>query len=94
MSKDSKMIQIQVPEGSLIVPEDMQVEWAIKTLTTALKEDEEYYISWKANIAMAFQDEMNREAVKSPKGYQSAAPAMLHRAANDAADNFLKQLMS
>jgi hypothetical protein len=38
---------------------DVSVQTAMTTLTTALKEDYSYYISWQANIAMAFKDEFD-----------------------------------
>ncbi len=61
---------------------------AIKILQNALMEDTEqgsYYDSWKSNIAMAFVDAF----VKEHQPYED-----LHKIANDAADNFLKQFCS
>ena len=58
---------------------------AIKTIVKELKRDPAYYISWQANIAMAFQDEMHWAGYKLPD---------LHAIANRAADNFLKLLMA
>lgn len=68
----------------------------IEQLVKALKEDEGYRISWKANIAMAFKDEMEREGVHSPNPDNHSILVtrdMLHKIANDAADNFLNQLV-
>lgn len=59
---------------------------AIRQLANAL-EDESYYISWKANIAMAFYDEYCR----CDKKYKNHAD--IHEIANKAADYFLKLLM-
>lgn len=58
---------------------------AVETLIKALKEDGSYYMSWKANIAMAFIDEI--ESV--PEVFKND----LHNNANNAADRFLKQLL-
>jgi len=63
----------------------MKVEEAVKILTTALKEDEGFRESYKANIAMAFKDEYARK--KIDKNYVNSND--LHEIANKAADNFL-----
>jgi len=60
---------------------------AVEKLCKELKEDEGYYIVWKANIAMAFKDEFYRT-------YPENELAEIHNIANNAADNFLKLLMS
>lgn len=68
----------------------------IERLVGALKSDEGYRISWKANIAMAFVDEMHRDAIKSPNEDNRSylvTPDMLHKIANQAADNFINQLI-
>jgi hypothetical protein len=56
-------------------------------LRKALKEDEGYYISWKANIAMAFKDEYDRNTKK----YKNKND--IHEIANKAAKNFLNILI-
>ena len=55
----------------------------IEDLVKALKEDEGYYESWLANIAIAFQDCYGWEKDKKD----------IHKISNDAAKKFLKQLM-
>ena len=60
---------------------------AVDTLCKALKEDEDYYRSWSANIAMAFYDEV----VMNPAHYIDELN--WQEIANKAADNFLKQLI-
>lgn len=59
---------------------------AVEKLCKELKEDESYYDSWQANIAMAFLDTFNEE---HPQKLSS-----IHAIANNAADRFLKQLIS
>jgi hypothetical protein len=49
-------------------------------------EDEDYFYSWQANIAMKFIDEYNRH-----EGYVNRKH--LHKIANQAAKNFLKLFM-
>ena len=51
--------------------------------TEALK-DEAYYISWRANIAMAFQDECARHGLVDERIYEIS---------NAAANEFLRRLM-
>jgi len=64
------------------------VKQAVDVLCNELK-DESYYISWKANIAMAFKDEFwNTSAVKD-----LFIEEMIHEIANNASDNFLNLLM-
>lgn len=67
---------------------------AIEVLQEALK-DEGYYLSWQANIAMAFKDEYNRQEYKNDhdklEGFQ--AELDIHEIANTAAENFLQMLM-
>ena len=71
-----------------VVQSKPSLEEAIKVLCKEL-EDKDYYRSWKANIAMAFKDEFwNTGAVKD-----LFKEDMIHIIANNAADNFLKQLM-
>ncbi len=64
----------------------MTTKKAVQQLVKALKEDEGYRISWKANIAMAFKDEYARTVT-------SGEPIIgVHEVANRAADNFLNLL--
>lgn len=53
----------------------------------ALKEDEGYYQSWKANIAMAFYDELAYSDEYLPD-------LDISKYSNLAAERFLKQLMN
>lgn len=61
---------------------------AVEKLCEELKNDESYYISWQANIAMAFYDECVRNQIDDDLPLE-----LLHKIANKAADNFLKQLI-
>lgn len=61
----------------------MDVKTAVETLRTALLEDDGYYYSWQANIAMAFKDECFRQGLEHEK---------LHEIANQAAKDFLGNL--
>lgn len=63
------------------------MESTIKNLVKGLKKDKGYYISWKANIAMAFYDEYRRTG-------NNLSHHKVHAVANRAADNFLKLLMT
>jgi hypothetical protein len=56
---------------------------AVKVLATYLKIDSGLWLAYQANIAMAFVDEYNKH-VNEQKD--------IHKIANKAADNFLKQL--
>lgn len=58
----------------------------IEKLVDELKKDAGYYISWKANIAMAIYDEICKI-----DGFKSKIK--LHKACNDGADIFLKRLI-
>lgn len=67
----------------------MKLEKAIKVLQKELEKDQEegsYYHSWKANIAIAFQDEY--------KMVSGMGKPNIHKISNDAADRFLQQLIS
>lgn len=67
---------------------DNKLQEAVKTLIEALKSDEDYRRSWKANIAMAFKDEWRREDFqKSEQDFEA-----VHILANNSADNFLNLL--
>lgn len=56
---------------------------AISVLVRALKKDDNYRMTWQANIAMAFQDEFHR----------SHRHCGVHEMSNEAAKNFLSNLM-
>lgn len=67
----------------------------IGSLVEELRKDQSegsYYHGWKANIAMAFQDEYNFEN----KRYSSVCHTQeeIHKLSNDAADRFLQQLIA
>jgi hypothetical protein len=73
---------IQIVESKPTIKESVDV------LCNTLKEDEDYYRSWKDNIAMAFKDECYRNQVDDDLPLD-----LLHKIANTAADNFLQQLV-
>lgn len=79
-----KLITIEAPEGALIVPKEMKLGWAIKTLVETLIEDKNYRVAWHVRIATAFKDEYN----KTPEGLNIHIDTI----ANLAAENFLNQL--
>jgi Tfp pilus assembly protein PilF len=60
----------------------MNVQKAVKTLTKALRKDSDFYQSYQSNIAMAFQDEVNRNNIDID--YDK-----LHKISNNAAINFM-----
>ena len=62
--------------------DNSDVAAAIRTITIALASDPDYWQSWKANIAVQFQDEFARTHLH--RG--------VHEISNKAADNFLKLL--
>lgn len=64
----------------------MELKDAIKQLRKSLKEDEGYYISWQANIAMAYQDEAVRMGSRDSK-------KTLNEIGDGAAKNFLNLLI-
>lgn len=74
-------------EKTYVIYDEKRIINAIRELTSALKEDEGYWMSWQANIAMAFVDEYRR----NPKKYKNYKD--IHGIANQAAINFLKLLM-
>lgn len=60
---------------------------AMSIITAELLNDPDYWQAWKANIAMAFKDEFSKELNGNPTvelDYE-----MVHKMANQAADNFL-----
>ena len=66
-----------------------EISNAIKVLSDALNSDHQYFYSWQANIAMAFQDEFNRELRENS---DVLSKETLHRISNMAAVNFLALL--
>ena len=60
----------------------------IRALVKALMEDPDYRETWKANIAMAYQDEY----LKLMPTTVQVRKELLHIVANQAADNFLNTL--
>ncbi len=69
----------------------MTTKEAIEHISKELKDDEGYWISWQANIAMAFIDEWQRLV---DIGGLPSTREHVHLIANRAADNFLKILTS
>ena len=65
----------------------MLTKWAVRYLCRQLKKDQGYYISWQANIAMAFKDRY----FSRTKRYKNHTD--IHNIANDAAKDFLYNLM-
>lgn len=66
------------------------LEKAMDYLTEKLKSSEDYYYGWQSNIAMAFFDEARRQYPESICFIQDET---LHKIANDAAKNFLNNLI-
>ena len=65
------------------------IQEAVERLCEELKNDRDYYRSWKDNIAMSFKDYF-REYINSYGWVKDTED--IHTIANQAADNFLKQL--
>jgi len=61
---------------------------AVQMVIEALKQDEGYYESWKANIAMAMYDEYTDNHLPQAK----VSHGDIHEIANSAADRFLRLL--
>ena len=82
-----KLVTIEF-EGAIVkdgVSKEMDV------IIDALKNDPEYYISWQANIAMAFKDECVRMGLTNNS--TGKIHPVYHDVANNAAASFLKLLM-
>ena len=73
-------------------PKKKKEEGIIDRLVASLRDDEGYYISWQANIAMSFIDEINRSKFKNKN--VRVNNEILHEIANTAAKNFLTLLMT
>jgi uncharacterized protein YukE len=69
----------------------MNIQKAVEKIQETLKEDKEYREVWKANIAMAFQDEFI-DWVQNKVG-RNATPDHIHKIANNAADRFIDNLI-
>jgi transposase len=69
---------------------NLGIKKEVDVLRKALKEDEGYYISWQANIAMQFKDEYGRKMEELGTQYNSD---IIHEVANTAAKNFLDLLI-
>jgi hypothetical protein len=67
----------------------LEITKAIKVLADAMNSDHQYFYAWQANIAMAFQDEFNRELKENS---DILSKETLHRISNMAAVNFLALL--
>ena len=64
---------------------------AVTLLREALKNDPDYYMSWQANIAMSFQDEMS---AYSQEVIPDSVKRLAHQISNRAAEKFLNLLIS
>ncbi len=62
---------------------------AVEKLVQELRQDESYWITWQANIAMAFKDEWQK--TYDELGHPSTR-LHIHNIANKAAENFLDNL--
>ena len=71
------------------MPNNLGIKKEIDVLRKTLKEDEGYYISWQANIAMAFKDEY----IRFLKEHARVESENIHEIANTAAKNFLDLLI-
>jgi hypothetical protein len=70
--------------------DNLGIKKEVDVLRKALKEDEGYYISWQANIAMAFKDEYDKIMNELNTQYNHD---IIHLIANRAAKNFLNLLI-
>ena len=60
---------------------------AVSTLTDTIKNDESFYLSYQANIAVQFQDAVANYRRKTQKVYLNAED--IHKISNNAAKAFL-----
>lgn len=67
------------------------MEGVIDKFFKILKEDQGYYISWQANLAMAFVDEVRW--FKESEGIECLTDEQIHKVANIASTNFLQKLL-
>ena len=68
----------------------MNIQEAVKTLTTAFENDPDFRYAYQANIAMAFVDEARWHQERTGKKHLSRQE--IHTIANVAADRFLTML--
>lgn len=66
---------------------------AVNWLCKELRNDPEYYRSWKANIAMAFKDVVYERCVRDKVELNDEENQELHDCANTAAKRFLDLLI-
>lgn len=66
----------------------MNIQEAMKVITTEIANDPGYRIGWEANIAMAFKDAAAQTLVQNED-----SRAVTHEIANKAASNFLDILV-
>lgn len=62
-----------------------EIELAVDVLCENLESDPDYYLTWQANIAMAFYDNFSR--------HYGWADSAIHEIANNAAKEFLNNLI-
>lgn len=65
----------------------MELKPHVDALRKELKEDADLYYTWQSNIAMAFKDRFEKENIHFDF-------KIIHEVANDAAKNFLNQLIN
>ncbi len=78
---------------------DIRIDEAVEVLIERLKQDEDYYDSWKANIAMSFHDEVLNNAPKDKDEESGEALYIMTRTqvakmGNKAGDRFLQLLIN
>lgn len=86
-------------ESSSDYENKMQVKLkdSIETFCDSLQNDQDYYRSFKDNIAMSFKDVVNYNSRSEEDGGETLSVMTkyhVHLVANKAADNFLQQLIS
>lgn len=64
-----------------------KISKAVNVLTNAIKNDESFYFSYQANIAIQFQDAAANYKRKNQKAHLSVKD--IHKISNDAAKAFL-----
>lgn len=72
--------------------EQITLSQAVEKLSASLRSDPELFDGYKANIAMAFKDEYERQAPRLLKHGGRLNPSEVHEIANNAATNFLNLL--
>lgn len=70
--------------------EETELSKAVELLRTELKFNNGYYMTWKANIAMAFIDVFSNYGLSKPNPFN----VDVHQLANTAADKFLYMLIN